>query len=68
MKDLIEWGLGGYRRLSGYNYHVSVEQVLESERKLKMLGVLKLKAASVGEFSIHTFCDKVQLASENEKS
>lgn len=33
-----------------------------------MLGVLKLKAASVDEFSINTFCDKVRSASENEKS
>ncbi|XP_072159205.1 uncharacterized protein [Bemisia tabaci] len=60
--DGIEGRFGGYRRLSGSNYHVSVDQVCESERKLKLIGVLKLTSARGGDFSIKTFGDECQKA------
>ncbi|CAH0765012.1 unnamed protein product [Bemisia tabaci] len=59
--DNVEGRFGGYRRMSGSNYHVSVEQVCESERKLKLLGILRMKSDRGEEFSIKTFgedCEK----------
>lgn len=50
--DSLESRFGAYRRLSGCTYNVSVEQVLESERRLKVLSFLKLTSAKVGEFTL----------------
>lgn len=43
--DNIEERFGHYRQLSGGNYLVSVRQLLESERKLKLLSVMKFNGA-----------------------
>ena len=64
--DGIEGRFGGYRRLSGSTYHVHVEQVLESERKLKLLSVLKLNSAKKGTFSITSFVDDCQKTTKEE--
>ncbi|XP_018914579.1 uncharacterized protein [Bemisia tabaci] len=55
--DNLEARFGGYRRISGCSYFVTVEQVLESERKLKLLSILKLKSANSGEFSLTSFAE-----------
>ena len=57
--DGLESRFGAYRRLSGCTYNVSVEQILESERKLKVLGLLKLKSTKLGEFTLRHFAVKV---------
>jgi hypothetical protein len=40
--DCLEARFGMYRRMSGTNYHVFVSQLYESEKKLKVLGMLNL--------------------------
>ena len=45
--DNLKRRFGLYRRMSGCNYHVSVTQVLESEKKIKIINYLKLKNSSV---------------------
>ena len=43
--DKLESRFGVYRQMSGGNYNVSVEQVLESENKLKIVNLLSLKSS-----------------------
>lgn len=50
--DDIESRFGRYRQMSGGNYHITVTQVLESERRLKSLSLIKMMSSTVGEFSI----------------
>lgn len=40
--DKLEERFGQYRRLSGTNYHVSVRQILESEKKIRIKRIFKL--------------------------
>lgn len=51
--DKLERRFGRYRLMSGDNYHISVVQVLESERKLKMISLLKLTSAFKGTFQLN---------------
>jgi len=53
--DNLEFRFSQYRQLSGGNYHVSVRQILESERKLKLISILHLKSSVCGKFSILQF-------------
>jgi hypothetical protein len=57
-----------FRQMSGGNYHISVMQVLESERKLKMLSVLKLKSSNKGEFSLKEFLDSCEQESSEDEN
>ncbi|XP_023238551.1 uncharacterized protein LOC111637309 [Centruroides sculpturatus] len=50
--DNLEARFGQYRQMCGGNYHVSVVQVLECEKKLKFLSLLKLKSERIGNFHI----------------
>lgn len=49
--DDLEGRFGMYRQLCGANYNVSVQQVLDAERKLKVKGLLKV-SSSAGDFKI----------------
>ncbi len=49
--DPLEERFGLYRRMSGCNYNVSVNQVLESEKKLKIINLLQL-TSKYGAISI----------------
>lgn len=40
--DLLEQRFSQYRQMSGGNYHVSLQQILESERKLSLYTTLKI--------------------------
>ena len=40
--DNLEFCFGQYRQMSGANYNVSVTQIMESEKKLRILSVMKL--------------------------
>ena len=40
--DHLEERFGQYRRISGDHYNISIRQVFECEKKLRMLSVLKL--------------------------
>ena len=44
-----------YRRLSGTNYHISVQEILESEKKLKLISMLHVVSASHGKFTLTDF-------------
>lgn len=50
--DPLEGRFGQYRQMCGGSYHVSVTQVLESEKKIKVLNFLKLKSTAKGNFEI----------------
>nr|CAD7457768.1 unnamed protein product [Timema tahoe] len=50
--DNIESRFGQYRQMSGGNYHISVTEILESERKIKAISLLKIQSYKAGEFSI----------------
>lgn len=52
--DCLEARFGSYRRLSGTNYHISVQEVQESEKKLKILSLLKI-VSKLGSVSIVDF-------------
>lgn len=55
--DPLEGRFGKYRQLSGSNYNVTVTQVLESEKKLKLLSLLHLNSKH-GKFKIKDLkCD-----------
>ncbi|XP_049796730.1 uncharacterized protein LOC126213147 [Schistocerca nitens] len=46
--DNLESRFSRYRQLSGGNYNVSVTQVFESEKKLRIMSVLGIKSAKYG--------------------
>ena len=47
--DAIEKRFGWLRQLSGANYYISVRQVIESDRKIRALSLLKLSSISISE-------------------
>ena len=53
--DNLEFRFGQYRQMSGANYNVSVTQVMESEKKLRILSVMKLVTHSNGEITVRDF-------------
>ena len=46
--DDLEFRFGQYRQMSGANYNVSVAEIMESEKKLRILSVMKLVSHSHG--------------------
>ena len=53
--DNLESRFGLYRQLSGSNYLVSVKEVMQSERKLKVRGLLRLFTGTRGVVSVKEF-------------
>ena len=67
--DDLEFRFGQYRQLSGANYNVSVTQIMESEKKLRILSVVKLVSHSNGDITMRDFiagCQADADASETE--
>jgi len=65
--DYLEFRFSQYRQLSGANYHVSVQEIKESEKKLKIISLLHVLSASRGKISIQDFLlksDEVQVKSD----
>ena len=56
--DNLESRCGQYRHLSGCNYLVSVAEVMQSERKLRVKGLLKLHTKYGGDINVKTFLAK----------
>jgi len=56
--DCLEFRFAQYRRLAGTNYHVSVREIMETEKKLKLMIVLSLKSATFGRVSISKFSQR----------
>ena len=46
--------------MSGSSFYVSVQQLLESEKKLKLMGVLRLVSASKGALTLKDITEPVQ--------
>jgi hypothetical protein len=53
--DNLEFRFGQYRQMSGTNYNVSVTQIMESEKKLKILSVLKVISGNDCEITLREF-------------
>ena len=53
--DNLESRFGLYRQLSGSNYLVSVKEVMQSEMKLKIRGLLRLFTGTRGVVSVKEF-------------
>ena len=49
--DNLEKQFGCYRQLSGCNYHISVTQIFEAEKKIRMKSCLGLKSAKYGKIN-----------------
>lgn len=49
--DNLEHRFSCYRQLSGGNYHISVTQIFESEKKMRLKSILGLKSAKYGQVS-----------------
>ena len=58
--DDLEFRFSLYRQMSGCNYHVSVQQLLETEKKLKLLSVLKLISTSGGSLKLKDITEPLQ--------
>nr|XP_042911089.1 uncharacterized protein LOC122272083 [Parasteatoda tepidariorum] len=54
--DCLESRFGIYRQMSGSNYHVSVIDVIESERKLRIKSILTLNSSSLGNIFFRSLC------------
>lgn len=50
--DKLEGRFGQYRKMSGSNYNVAVAQVMESEKKLRIINVLSMASSKSGPLSI----------------
>ena len=53
--DNLDARFGQYRTMSGCNYLVSVNEVMQNEKKLKVKSLLKLYTHSKGEINIKQF-------------
>lgn len=58
--DNLEFRFSQYRQMSGSNYHVSVQQLLEGEKKLKLLSVLNMISASNGALSLRDIIEPLE--------
>ena len=64
----MEGRFGQYRQMSGGNYNISVTQVLESEKRLKILNYLSLKSSLKGSFHITQLNHSSSTDTDFEKS
>ncbi|XP_023217327.1 uncharacterized protein LOC111619744 [Centruroides sculpturatus] len=55
--DMLEARFGQYRQMSGSSYHISVSEIIESERKLKLISLLNMKSSKIGNFQIRAFLE-----------
>jgi len=69
--DNLEFRFSQYRQMSGANYHVSVTQVMESEKKLRIMSVMKVVNCAGGVLTIRDFitgCQKEAVESNDAQS
>jgi len=53
--DNLEFRFGQYRQMSGSNYNVSVTQIMESEKKLKILSIMKVVTCGKSQITLKDF-------------
>ncbi|XP_035233153.1 uncharacterized protein LOC118204968, partial [Stegodyphus dumicola] len=59
--DNLEGRFGQFRQMSGCNYNVSLQQIIESERKLKLISLLKMQSSEKGSFILQHFsCNDIE--------
>ena len=65
--DQLEHRFGRYRRMSGsnYMYFISGKQVVESEKKIKLVSFLKHSGMSPSDLSLHTNDNNSQYSSQS---
>ena len=63
--DDIESRFGNYRQLSGGNFYVSVHQVLENEKKIRIRALVRFDKLSISEIRNITSCDQSTESVEN---
>ena len=67
--DPLEHHFGVYRQMSGGQYNISVVQILESERRLKLSSILKLfQKVNPDELSLREFINTFTLEEESVQS
>ena len=69
--DYLEFRFSQYRQLSGANYNVSVCQIMESEKKLKLFSVMKIVKCGNGALTLKDFitsCQKEMNSFEQDES
>ncbi|QQP53745.1 Putative LOC101234561, partial [Caligus rogercresseyi] len=49
--DPIEKRFGWYRQLSGGNYYISVRQILEAEKKIRVLSLVKFSNMTISNIT-----------------
>ena len=64
--DPLEARFGKHRRLAGTNYHISVREIRESEKKLTIISMLHAVSASKGQISFTDFISKCSEVTEVE--
>lgn len=62
--DCLEYRFAQYRWLAGTTYHVYFREIIESEKKLKLMSVWSLKSATFGRVSITKFANSYLTSSE----
>ena len=64
--DNLESRFGQYRQLSCCNYLVSVAEMMQSDRKLRIKGLLKLHTKYGGDINVKTFLAKFSEKDEQD--
>ena len=62
--DDLEGRFGKHRRFAGTNYHISVREIKESEKKLTLISMLHVVSASRGRISFSDFVSQCSDAVE----
>uniref|UniRef100_A0A1B6CRV3 THAP-type domain-containing protein n=1 Tax=Clastoptera arizonana TaxID=38151 RepID=A0A1B6CRV3_9HEMI len=57
--DLLEDRFGKYRQLAGGQYNISIRQVYETEKKLRIQSLLSLQSRCYGKISVTVFDDNI---------
>lgn len=65
--DDLENRFGRYRQLAGGQYHISLRQLYESEKRLRIQSLLTLKSSTFGNIQIRQFCENIDIADETEE-
>jgi len=63
--DAIERRFGWLCQLSGANYYISVRQVIESDRKIRALSLLKFSGLSLSDIDAAIQCDVSEISDDD---
>ncbi|KAF2887282.1 hypothetical protein ILUMI_18892 [Ignelater luminosus] len=65
--DDLEAGFGQYRQMSGAYYHVTLSEILESEKKLKFLSLINLTSRAMGTLVLKNFLSTTDTANSDSE-